>query len=640
MPTNLETLMIRIEADTATARRELDKLQATTNSTATSVTGQFSKIQGSVQAMAAGAAVALAAFVVSTGKAAIDAASDFAEMESKFNIVFGDMSESVKAWAEELANRIGRFRGDLMGMAAELQDTFVPFGMARQEAAELSKKLVELAVDVASFNNKADADVMRDFQSALVGNTETVRKYGIVITEAVLDAKLLAMGIKGGADAASEAEKVQARFTLITQGSADAMGDAERTAGGYANTSKRLSSKLDELSVALGQRLMPEAQKVLEWLVTVVTKLNTAMDAVDRFKEANLGLMRVLYQLSELGPGVALTRGRLMVDMEAAGKEFDAMQVKQGKDKNAFFDTYKPQAMGIGYEEHGYAPSAKTPPKATKGAAQPKTIAQMNMENMNSMNSAFKLEDVDYLKDFNAEQERGDTAHADFMARSLELQEQAHEVGMSDKELIQSRLELEKASLDTMGKTLGISQEIIDQMKANLDTIANENMANLVEKTDAWADSLNSALQNAILSGHGFLKVLEQMLLKWALFGKDGKGGLLGGILGGLTKGISGALGGMMGFAAGGKPPVGRPSIVGEEGPEIFVPDASGTIIPNGGRGMGGGAPTATVEQHLHFDVGLEAVEDRIRRVIPIASAHAQQAILKSARQNREQARR
>ena len=35
------------------------------------------------------------------------------------------------------------------------------------------------------------------------------------------------------------------------------------------------------------------------------------------------------------------------------------------------------------------------------------------------------------------------------------------------------------------------------------------------------------------------------------------------------------------GFAAGGRPPVGRPSIVGERGPELFVPSTSGTIIPN-----------------------------------------------------------
>jgi hypothetical protein len=47
---------------------------------------------------------------------------------------------------------------------------------------------------------------------------------------------------------------------------------------------------------------------------------------------------------------------------------------------------------------------------------------------------------------------------------------------------------------------------------------------------------------------------------------------------------------GLLGFANGGDPPVGVPSIVGERGPELFVPKQRGTIVPSGRFGMGGGA--------------------------------------------------
>tara|TARA_X000001382_G_scaffold20199_1_gene12274 strand:+ start:1565 stop:4351 length:2787 start_codon:yes stop_codon:yes gene_type:complete len=50
----------------------------------------------------------------------------------------------------------------------------------------------------------------------------------------------------------------------------------------------------------------------------------------------------------------------------------------------------------------------------------------------------------------------------------------------------------------------------------------------------------------------------------------------------------------VMGFADGGRPPVGRPSLVGERGPELFVPGASGTIIPN--HAMGGANVTVNVD--------------------------------------------
>ena len=41
------------------------------------------------------------------------------------------------------------------------------------------------------------------------------------------------------------------------------------------------------------------------------------------------------------------------------------------------------------------------------------------------------------------------------------------------------------------------------------------------------------------------------------------------------------------GFERGGRPPVGRPSIVGEKGAELFVPDQAGTVVPNDKLGMG-----------------------------------------------------
>ena len=56
----------------------------------------------------------------------------------------------------------------------------------------------------------------------------------------------------------------------------------------------------------------------------------------------------------------------------------------------------------------------------------------------------------------------------------------------------------------------------------------------------------------------------------------------------------SSLFGGLVGFAAGGRPPVGRPSIVGERGPELFVPDRAGTIVPN--HMMGGANVTVNVD--------------------------------------------
>ena len=63
---------------------------------------------------------------------------------------------------------------------------------------------------------------------------------------------------------------------------------------------------------------------------------------------------------------------------------------------------------------------------------------------------------------------------------------------------------------------------------------------------------------------------------------------LFGSILGSAGKPGGGLLGALGLFANGGIPPVGKPSIVGEKGPELFVPRSSGMIVPNNKLGGGG----------------------------------------------------
>jgi phage-related minor tail protein len=83
---------------------------------------------------------------------------------------------------------------------------------------------------------------------------------------------------------------------------------------------------------------------------------------------------------------------------------------------------------------------------------------------------------------------------------------------------------------------------------------------------------------------------IESRKLFAGLFGGGSTGG---GFFEGLFSGAKTLLSGnsffkMLGFANGGVPPIGVPSIVGERGPELFVPRSAGTIIPNGQFGTTG----------------------------------------------------
>ena len=202
--------------------------------------------------------------------ALIKAQSDAEEIANKFNVVFGRQADVVRDWAGTFGQSVGRASSELQGMLATLQDTFVPLGFARKEATKLSISLTTLALDVASFNNKLDADVIRDFQSALVGNHETVRKYGIVITEAQLAAEALRSGIIETKRELTSQEKVQARLNLIISGSKDAIGDLERTQESYANTLKRFNAEVRVTQEELGKALIPLATELLGVMTNLV----------------------------------------------------------------------------------------------------------------------------------------------------------------------------------------------------------------------------------------------------------------------------------------------------------------------------------------------------------------------------------
>ena len=210
------------------------------------------------------------------GKQMVDMASSVEEMQSKSSVVFGKFVDTVRSQLEVFGNEVGRSTHELEQMASSIQDTFVPMGFARGEASKLSIQLTKLAVDVASFNNASDTETMMAFQSALVGNHETVRRFGVVITEATLKQELLRMGINKTADEVTNAEKVQARLNLIIAGTADAPGDAERTAGSFANSSKALTSALDELVVSALTPLLPT-------LTNVVIGITNTVKATEEF---------------------------------------------------------------------------------------------------------------------------------------------------------------------------------------------------------------------------------------------------------------------------------------------------------------------------------------------------------------------
>jgi hypothetical protein len=203
------------------------------------------------------AAVAGAAALAGLAFKAIQAASAFEETESKFKAVFKGEAERVRGELEAIGDEINRSARSMMGYASTLQDTFVPLGFAREEAADLSVQVVQLSQDLASFNNLPTQQVIMDIQSALVGNTETLRKYGVVAQETEIKQYALNEGLWDGEGALTAQEKAAAILGITLASTTDAQGDAARTADSFANQMRGLRDEINDLLIELGQKLIP-----------------------------------------------------------------------------------------------------------------------------------------------------------------------------------------------------------------------------------------------------------------------------------------------------------------------------------------------------------------------------------------------
>jgi hypothetical protein len=105
-----------------------------------------------------------------------------------------------------------------------------PLGLAQQDVDQLSLNLTRLAVDVASFNNVSDEQAVNAFTSALTGEREALKTLGIVINDTDVKNEAMRLGFTKNGENFSKQQVAIATYSLLLKNTANAQGDAERTA--------------------------------------------------------------------------------------------------------------------------------------------------------------------------------------------------------------------------------------------------------------------------------------------------------------------------------------------------------------------------------------------------------------------------
>ena len=217
-------------------------------------------------ALPAAAAIGSIAAVI---KPAISAASDFQESTSKVNVVFGKASKSIKDFAATAATSLGQSKQSVLDAAGAFGTFGKAAGLAGDDLATFTTDFVTLSTDLASFNNTSPEEAVLAIGAALRGESEPLRRYGVLLNDAVLKQEAMTLGIYDGKGALTAQQKVLAAQAAIYKQTNDAQGDFVRTSDGLANSQRTLGAVLKNVQIELGSKLLPAIQEFSNSLVDI-----------------------------------------------------------------------------------------------------------------------------------------------------------------------------------------------------------------------------------------------------------------------------------------------------------------------------------------------------------------------------------
>src|SRR5690606_11525011 len=108
-------------------------------------------------------------------------------------------------------------------------------GASIEEKAENTETIISLAADFASFHNRSIEETFTAIRAGITGESEPLKRFGIVLRANEVDARAMAMAGKANAESLTEWERVQARLNIILEQSGVAVGDLERTQNSVQN---------------------------------------------------------------------------------------------------------------------------------------------------------------------------------------------------------------------------------------------------------------------------------------------------------------------------------------------------------------------------------------------------------------------
>lgn len=245
---------------------------------------RLDKVAGRARAVGRKLTIGIALPLAALAGSFLAAASTLEESQSKVQVVFGRSAQAMEKWAATASSALGQSRQQALEAAGTFGNLFVALKLPEAQAAKMSRRIVELASDLASFNNVSTDDALLALRSGLVGETEPLRRFGVNLNEATLRTKALELGlIKNVKQGLTPAQKAQAAYAIILEQTRKAQGDFARTSDGVANRTRIVRAQFADAAATLGTQLLPVAKQVLGWASEMLQKFGRLSPETQRF---------------------------------------------------------------------------------------------------------------------------------------------------------------------------------------------------------------------------------------------------------------------------------------------------------------------------------------------------------------------
>lgn len=247
-------------------------------------------VMGTVGKLGAAIGVAFGvSALVKFAKQAVELSSDVQEVQNVVDVAFGDMRDQMEAFANTAIEKFGisaltakRTGSTYMAMAKGM-------GIAGQEAADMALKLTGLSADMSSFYNVSQKYTDIALKSVFTGETETLKQYGIVMTQTNLQEFARQKGITKSIQAMTQQEQTMLRYQYVMKQTALAQGDFARTQDSWANQTRILSERWKEMQIVwgdafrtIGTLILPAVNSLIKGLAKVGEYAKVAAQAIAR----------------------------------------------------------------------------------------------------------------------------------------------------------------------------------------------------------------------------------------------------------------------------------------------------------------------------------------------------------------------